>query len=241
MSRRSLVMGLLLFVAGLSGFAVGRAQETPPAGQGELKTLEERAAYAIGLDIGKNIAGDGAKLNPELIARGLVDAMKKNQPLLSEAQVREVMTAYSRQRQAEAEAARRPLAEKNLKEGQEFLAANKAKEGVKTTDSGLQYQVLKSGTGASPKASDTVRVHYHGTLLDGSVFDSSVRREEPAEFPVNRVIEGWTEALQLMKVGDKWKLFIPANLAYKERGTPGGPIGPNQVLVFEVELLDIVK
>ncbi|HEX5103043.1 MAG TPA: FKBP-type peptidyl-prolyl cis-trans isomerase [Pirellulaceae bacterium] len=243
MSRRSLITGSLLFVAGLLGYvaglgqAPGQAQEKPP----ELKTLEEQAAYAIGLDIGKSILADGAELNPELVAKGLTDAMKKSKPLLTDAQIKEVMTAFTKAMQAKADAKAKTAGEKNMKDGATFLAANKAKKGVKTTDSGLQYEVLKAGTGTvSPKKTDVVRVHYHGTLIDGKVFDSSVERKEPAEFPVNRVIAGWTEALQLMKVGDKWKLTIPADLAYGERGTPGGPIPPNAVLVFEVELLEIV-
>jgi FKBP-type peptidyl-prolyl cis-trans isomerase len=157
-------------------------------------------------------------------------------------QIKETMTAYAKAMQAKAEAKAKPVAEKNMKDGAAFLAANKAKKGVKTTESGLQYEVLKAGTGASPKKTDVVRVHYHGTLIDGKVFDSTIKdKKEPAEFPVNRVIAGWTEALQLMKVGDKWRLVIPSELAYKERGTPGGPIPPNAVLVFEVELLEIVQ
>ena len=127
-----------------------------------------------------------------------------------------------------------------IHDGEAFLAANKKKDGVKATESGLQYEVIKEGKGAKPKATDTVKVHYHGTLIDGTVFDSSVEREEPAQFPVNRVIKGWTEALQLMQVGDKYRLVIPSDLAYGESGA-GGDIGPNAVLVFEVELLDIVK
>ena len=123
--------------------------------------------------------------------------------------------------------------------GEEFLKENEKKEGVKTLPSGLQYKVLKEGEGKSPKATDTVSVHYRGTLLDGTEFDSSTKRGEPAEFPVNRVIKGWTEALQLMKEGAKWMLYIPASLAYGERGTPGGPIGPNETLIFEVELLKV--
>jgi FKBP-type peptidyl-prolyl cis-trans isomerase len=251
MSRRSMLTGTLLFAAALLGYAVGQAQEKPaktsaapgaaPMPIGDLKTLEDQAAYAIGLDIGKSILADGAELKPELIAKGLTDGLKKSKPLLTDDQVKEVMTAYAKAMQAKAEAKAKPVAEKNMKDGATFLAANKAKKGVKTTESGLQYEVLKAGTGASPKKTDVVRVHYHGTLIDGKVFDSSVERKEPAEFPVGRVIAGWTEALQLMKVGDKWKLTIPANLAYGERGTPGGPIPPNAVLVFEVELLEIVE
>lgn len=123
--------------------------------------------------------------------------------------------------------------------GEEFLKENAKKEGVKTLEGGLQYKVLKEGTGKSPAASDTVSVHYRGTLIDGTEFDSSYKRGEPASFPVNRVIKGWTMALQKMKEGSKWMLYIPADLAYGERGTPGGPIGPNQALIFEVELLKV--
>ena len=130
------------------------------------------------------------------------------------------------------EAKRKTDGEKNLKDGEAFLAANAKKEGVKTLPSGLQYKVLKSGSGKTPKATDTVKTHYHGTLIDGTVFDSSVERGEPVEFPVNGVIPGWTEALQLMKEGDKWQLFVPAKLAYGERGA-GGKIGPNSTLIFE--------
>jgi FKBP-type peptidyl-prolyl cis-trans isomerase len=130
--------------------------------------------------------------------------------------------------------------EKNLKAGEEFLAANKNKAGVVTLPSGLQYEIIKAGTGAKPKAEDQVKCHYHGTTIDGKVFDSSVDRGEPAVFPVNRVIPGWTEALQLMPVGSKWKLYIPAALAYGDRG-PSQDIKPNSTLIFEVELLEIVK
>jgi FKBP-type peptidyl-prolyl cis-trans isomerase len=140
---------------------------------------------------------------------------------------------------AKAEEKQIAAAEKNLKAGEAFLAANAKKEGVKTTASGLQYKVIKAGTGASPKPTDIVKVHYTGTLVDGTVFDSSVQRGEPATFPVNGVIPGWTEALQLMKVGDKWQLVIPSKLAYGEQGPRA--IGPNSTLIFDVELLGIEK
>ena len=249
MSRPSLIMGVLLFLAGLAGFAVGRAQEKPPqeatpgqpAKQPTLKTLDEQASYAIGLDIGRSMIADGAELNADLVAQGILDGMKKSKPLLTDEECRAVMTAYSREMKAKAAAKLKPIADKNAKAGADFLAANKQKKGIVTTESGLQYQVVKNGAGATPKANNVVRVHYHGQLLDGTVFDSSIERKEPAEFPVNRVIPGWTEALQKMKVGDKWRLFIPSDLAYGEDGTPGGEIGPNQVLVFDVELLEIVQ
>jgi FKBP-type peptidyl-prolyl cis-trans isomerase len=244
MSRRSLTTGLLLFLAAAAGFAVGWAQESPAkkaaADQPQLKTFEEQASYAVGLDIGKSISSD-KKLNPDLVARGFLDGLKNARPLLTDAQMEEVMRKFTQMRQAEVAAQSKAAGEKGLQEGQAFLAANAGKQGVMKTPSGLQYQVLKAGSGPSPKETDVVRVHYHGTLIDGKVFDSSVQRKEPAEFPVNRVISGWTEALQKMKVGDKWKLFIPSELAYGPRGTPGGPIPPNAVLIFEVELLEIVK
>jgi FKBP-type peptidyl-prolyl cis-trans isomerase len=249
MSRRSMLTGTLLFLSALIGYTVGSAQETPAKGKAkaagganpELKTLEEQAAYAIGLDIGKSIVADGAELNPDLVARGILDAMKKAKPLMTEDEIKTAVTAYGEQMRTKAAEKAKAAGEKNMKDGATFLATNKAKKGVKTTKSGLQYEVLKAGDGPSPKATDVVKVHYHGTLTDGKVFDSSVERKEPAEFPVNRVIAGWTEALQLMKVGDKYKLVIPSDLAYGKSGTPGGPIPPNAVLVFEVELLEIKK
>src|SRR5216684_4422081 len=163
----------------------------------------------------------------------LKDAMSNRKPLMSEQEVRETMMAFEKdmqQKQAE-------TAQKNAAEADKFLAANKSKEGVKTTESGLQYKVLKEGSGAQPKSSDTVTVNYRGTLMDGTEFDSSYKRGQPATFPVGGVIKGWTEALQLMKVGSKFQLFIPANLAYGEQGRPGIP--PNSVLNFEVELMDV--
>ena len=244
MPRRSLITGFLVFAAAAVGFAIGNAQEptakTPaPAAKLpapvtiELKTLDEQAAYAIGLDYGRDTLENAPDLNPEIIVRGLLDAMRKAKPLLTPEQEQNAMNSFLARKLG-------PAAEKNLKDGQEFLATNKAKQGVVTTDSGLQYFVMKAGTGKSPQATDVVRVHYDGMLLDGKRFESTTGKD-PAEFPVNRVIPGWTEALQKMKLGDKWRLYCPPNLAYGPRGTPGGPIPPNAVLIFEVELLDIVK
>lgn len=236
MSRRSMLTGFLLFFAGLLGFAVGRAQEgqasPPSAAPGALKSLEEQAAYAIGLDIGRGVLIDAPELNADLVARGVADAMRKKQPLITEQQAQAAMDMFSAKKLG-------PAAEKSLTSGQEFLTANKAKAGVQTTESGLQYFVTKAGAGKSPKATDVVRVQYHGMLTDGKVFDTT-QGKEPAEFPVNRVIPGWTEALQKMKVGDKWRLYIPSRLAYGPQGTPGGPIPPFSVLIFDIELLDIV-
>jgi FKBP-type peptidyl-prolyl cis-trans isomerase len=240
MLRRTLLTSLLLALAAMGGFAIGRAQETPAnSPPPQLRSLEDQASYAIGLDIGRSILADKLPIKPDLVARGLLDALKKSPPLLSDEQIQEVMTKFSQLQQASQAAETKTAGDKNLKEGQAFLVTNKAKQGVLTTQSGLQYQVVKSGAGAFPKATDVVRVHYHGTFIDGTVFDSSIDKKQPAEFPVNRVIPGWTEALQKMKVGDKWRLFVPSDLAY---GPPGrGPIPPNTVLIFDVELLEIVR
>ncbi|MGF1578506.1 MAG: FKBP-type peptidyl-prolyl cis-trans isomerase [Gemmataceae bacterium] len=198
------------------------------------KTAKQKVSYTLGHNLGKKLNADGLELDYELLVQGLKDAAaKKQSPLTDE----EMTMAFQKWQQE----ARKRVAAKNKKAGEAFLAANKKKKGVVTLDSGLQYKILKAGTGKSPKATDTVKTHYHGTLIDGTVFDSSVKRQMPATFPVNGVIKGWTEALQKMKVGAKWKLFVPADLAYGETPRPGGPIGPNATLIFEVELLAIVE
>jgi len=206
-----------------------------PAGDQAPKTLKDQASYGIGFNIGQNLKQDELDVNPALIARGLIDALSGNKPALTEEQIQKALEEF--QKIIEQQTAQR--AGKAAQEGEAFLADNTKKEGVVTLPSGLQYKVLKKGTGPSPKETDTVRTHYHGTFINGIVFDSSVERGEPAEFPVNRVIPGWTEALQLMRVGDKWQLFIPSKLAYGKRGSPGG-IAPDTMLIFEVELLEIV-
>jgi len=211
--------------------------ESAPADQGPFKTLKENASYAFGLQIGTSIRGEELDVDAKLLAQGLTDALSEGKPQMTEDQVRAAITAFQRQALAAAEAKAREAATKNQAEGEKFLAANGKKEGVVTTKSGLQYKVVKSGTGQTPKATDVVQAHYRGTLLDGTEFDSSYKRGKPSEFPVGRVIPGWTEALQLMKVGDKWVLYIPADLAYGEGGQ--GPIPPNSTLVFDIELVGI--
>ena len=233
MSRRTLSAAFFLAFFCVVGDAQEPASKSPVTNPPQLKTLEEQAAYALGLDFGRDTLANSPDLNPDLIARGLIDAMRKAKPLL---------TAEQEQRAADAFLAKKlgPGAEKNLKDGQEFLATNKTKQGVNTTESGLQYFVIKSCGGRSPQATDVVRVHYNGLLLDGKVFDTTAGKE-PAEFPVNRVIPAWTEALQKMKVGDKWRLYVPSHLAYGPQGPPGGPIPPFATLIFDVELLNIVQ
>ena len=203
----------------------------------DLKDPKAKTSYAIGVDIAKNLTQNGVEVEPQSLASGLVDALS-GKAALNEEEVQAVMEEFRQQMRAKMMAKQSEAGAANEKEGVDFLAANGKKEGVKTTESGLQYKVLKSGTGKQPVATDTVKTHYHGTLLNGEVFDSSVERGEPVEFPVNGVIQGWQEALQLMHVGDKWQLFVPSKLAYGERGA-GGKIGPNTTLIFEVELLEV--
>jgi len=210
------------------------AQEKP-----DLTNPKQRLSYSIGADIGANFKRQELDVDAKALAAGINDALA-GKTTLSEAERKETLDNFRKEMMAKMESKQKTDGGKNLKEGEAFLAANAKKEAVTTLPSGLQYKVLKSGKGKSPKATDTVKVHYHGTLLDGTVFDSSVERGEPATFPVNGVIPGWVEALQIMKEGDKWQLTIPPKLAYGERGA-GGKIGPNSVLVFDVELLSIEK
>ncbi len=205
----------------------------------ELTTPKQRVSYSIGANIGSNFKRQSMEIDVKTLAAGITDALA-GKTALTEAEMREVLNTFQQEMQTKMMAKEKVDGEANIKKGEEFLAANAKKEGVKTTASGLQYKVIKSGSGATPKATDSVKVHYHGTLTDGKVFDSSVERGEPVSFPVNGVIPGWTEALQLMKEGDKWQLVIPSKLAYGERGA-GGDIGPNSVLVFDVELLAVEK
>ena len=203
-----------------------------------LKDQKEKVSYSIGLNIGTNLKAQKIDINPDLLARGLKDALTGTKPLLTEKEIKEVLTAFQREMTAKTDAARAAVGEQNKTDGAAFLAENGKKEGVITLPSGLQYKVIAPGTGAKPKATDTVVTNYKGTLIDGTEFDSSYTRGEPAEFAVNKVIAGWTEALQLMQTGAKWQLFIPANLAYGEKGYEG-VIGPNSVLIFELELISI--
>lgn len=205
--------------------------------QMELKDLKQKASYAIGTDIAANLKRQGLDIDPKALAAGLADGYEGKMKLTA-AELKQVMDEFRTQMMAAKESKSKEEGEKNSKDGAAFLVANAKKAGVKTTASGLQYKVLKSGNGKSPKATDTVKVHYHGTLIDGTVFDSSVDRGEPISFPLNGVIAGWTEGVQLMKEGDKFQFTIPPKLAYGEQGA-GGKIGPNSTLVFEVELLAV--
>jgi FKBP-type peptidyl-prolyl cis-trans isomerase len=202
---------------------------------------KETASYALGVDFGRKLRQQPVEVDTDLLAQGFLDALAGEKTLLTEEELQGALAAVQNRLRAlqvkEQADQRRELAEKNRKEGLAFLAENKTKEGVVTRESGLQYRVLTAGDGARPTLRDTVVCHYRGTLLDGTEFDSSHGREKPGTFPLNRVIKGWREALQLMPVGSKWQLFIPPRLAYGVRGTRG--VGPNATLVFEVELLSI--
>lgn len=201
----------------------------------DLKSDKGKLSYAIGQQIGRQMKSQGIDIDTATLAASINDVLAGKESRLSQAEMQAVMTKAQ-----EAETAKMENEGKENKEkGAKFLAENKKKPGIKTTDSGLQYEVLQEGKGKSPKATDVVRVHYKGTLLDGTTFDSSYERGKPAEFPLNGVIPGWTEALQLMKVGGKNRIFVPSDLAYGPRGRPSIP--PNSVLIFEVELIDIVK
>lgn len=222
--------------------AVAQDQPAAPSQQAPLplETLTQKASYVLGHDIGSNIKAQGLTLDIAVFLRGMAEGLEGAANRLTPEQVEATMTEYQQVVMAEQEQKFKTEAEANLRAGEEYLKANALKEGVVVLESGLQYKVINSGNGPSPTLEDNIRAHYHGTLTDGTVFDSSVQRGEPAQFPVGGVIRGWVEVLQKMKVGDKWIVYIPSDLAYGPQGA-GGVIGPNQVLVFEIELLEIVQ
>jgi FKBP-type peptidyl-prolyl cis-trans isomerase FklB len=229
-----------LSVVGLMAAGLMASRATAAESPVSLKDQQDRISYSIGVNIGGSIKQQtqqqGLDLKPDVVAAGLKDALSGGKTLLTEQEVRDTLMNLQREmvgKQAE-------LAEKNKKEGDAFLADNKKKPGVKTLPSGLQYQVLKEGKGPKPTRNDTVKANYKGTLINGTEFDSSEKHGEAATFALTNVIPGWTEALQLMPVGSKWRLFIPSELAYGERGA-GNLIGPNAALIFDVELLGIEK
>jgi FKBP-type peptidyl-prolyl cis-trans isomerase len=237
-------------VAGLAVAQNQAGRPAAPAGQPangkELKTTRDKVSYGIGMNIGSSIKQQGLTaedLSTDAFMEGLRDALGGKKPRVPMEDLKVAFEAYQKELTTRQEARQKQVAEKNRKEGEAFLAENKQKQGVKTLPSGLQYVVLKEGTGASPKASDRVRAHYRGKLINGEVFDQSYEGEQPTkddqplEIQADQVIKGWTEALQLMKVGSRWRLFLPAELAYKD--SPSGPGGPNSVLVFDVELVGV--
>jgi FKBP-type peptidyl-prolyl cis-trans isomerase FklB len=207
--------------------AFAQEKEAQKGAETELKDVRQKASYGLGLSIGKNLKTQATDIDSETFSQGLKDALAGKTPLLTDSQIQEAMQAYQQE-----------LVARKTKEGENFLTENKKKEGVKTLPSGLQYKVIKDGSGKVPKPSDTVTVNYEGRLIDKTVFDSSSKRG-PATFPVDGVIKGFSEALQLMKVGSKWQVYIPSNLAYGASPPQGSGIAPNAPLVFDLELVDI--
>jgi len=224
---------LLAFLA--VGFLAANvcAEEAPTP-----KTQKEKLSYSVGVDVAKSFAKMGMDLDLDIFIRGLKDGFSGKKPLMTDDEMHATMTAFQNDLMKKQSQGKQTAAEINKKTGEAFLAENKKKEGMVTLPSGLQYKILKAGKGKKPTDADKVECHYRGTLIDGTEFDSSYRRGQPATFPVAGVIEGWTEALKLMPVGSKWQLFVPSQLAYKEHGA-GADIGPNATLIFEVELLGI--
>jgi FKBP-type peptidyl-prolyl cis-trans isomerase len=207
-----------------------------------LKTQQEKASYAIGANIGRGMKKDGVQIDPRILIRGMSDAIAGKKLAMTDEEMQASLTVLQAEVRKRMEVEAAAVAAANKAAGDQFLAANKAKEGVVTLPSGLQYKILKEGTGPKPTASDEVVCNYRGTLVNGTEFDSSYKRGTPATFPVDKVIKGWTEALQLMPVGSKWELYVPSNLAYGERGAGqrgADVIAPNSALIFEVELMSI--
>jgi len=205
-----------------------------------LTTQKEKFSYALGMNIGANLKKQGVEADPALISQGYKDAASGGKTRLTEEEAQTVLNDVQAQVRKQMQEKMQEAAAKNNKEGEAFLAANKGKEGVVTLPSGLQYKILTAGTGPKPTAADSVVCNYQGSFVNGTIFDSSYKRGQPATFGVGQVIKGWTEALQLMPVGSKWQLFIPSSLGYGERGEPRGGIEPNETLIFDVELISIV-
>ena len=229
--KLALTAGLALALAG-NLFAENQPANPAP------KETKDKVSYSIGADIGSNLKRSDLDINPDYLAQGIRDAFG-GKTVMTDEEMKATLQAFQSDMQSKMAAKQKAAGEKNKAASEKYLEENKAKEGVKTTASGLQYKVITAGKGATPKADDTVVVHYRGTLTDGTEFDSSYKRNEPATFPVTGVIPGWTEALQMMPVGSKWQLVIPPALAYGDNAPP--MIGPSQTLVFEVELIDIKK
>ncbi len=237
---------ILIFTLSVSFVVLLSCNSQDKPGNKEIENRVDSVSYSFGISYGQRLQGDFKRngldtvIDNELLIKGLVDLLKGNETDIDIKLSNVIINKFIREYKAKTADAEKLKAEKNLAEGRKFLEENKKKEGIAVLESGLQYKILVEGKGESPGLTDKVTTHYHGTLIDGTVFDSSVERGEPIQFPVNGVIKGWTEALQLMKVGSKWQLFIPSELAYGMRGA-GADIGPNMALIFEVELISVDK
>jgi FKBP-type peptidyl-prolyl cis-trans isomerase FkpA len=221
--------------------AATAAQQKDPNAVPGLPTEKERVSYMVGMDLAKSLEPVKDEIDLDTMNRALKTALSGEKPLLTEEQAQQVRESFSQKMQAQQMSKMMAQAKENETKGQAFLAENAKKPGVQSTASGLQYQVISEGKGPKPTATDTVRAHYKGMLLDGTEFDSSYQRGEPATFMLPQMVPGWQEGIPLMSVGSKYRFWIPSKLGYGEQGTPGGPIPPNATLVFEVELLDIAK
>ncbi|MBZ9539876.1 FKBP-type peptidyl-prolyl cis-trans isomerase [Modicisalibacter tunisiensis] len=213
---------------------------TAPLALAAPQSDQEKLSYSIGVTLGQSLSQDIKNLDIDSFTQAIQDVYGGNDLQMSKKAMTEALTTFQKQKMAERKAEAEKVAKQNKAKGEKFLAENAKKDGVKVTDSGLQYKVIESGDGASPDANDQVKVNYEGKLIDGTVFDSSYKRGEPVEFQVDQVIPGWQEALKKMHVGDTWMIYLPSDLAYGPAGT-GGPIGPNEALTFKVELLDVTK
>lgn len=205
-----------------------------------LVTDKDKLSYSIGADLGKNFKNQGIDVNPEALAKGMQDGMSGSQLILTEQQMKDVLNSFQKELMTKRSAEFNKKADENKAKGDAFLTGNKAKTGVTVLPSGLQYKVIEAGTGAKPSKTDTVTVDYTGTLIDGTVFDSTQKTGKPATFQVSQVIPGWTEALQLMPAGSTWEVYVPSDLAYGPRSV-GGPIGPNETLIFKIHLISVNK
>ncbi|MFH1616014.1 MAG: FKBP-type peptidyl-prolyl cis-trans isomerase [Planctomycetota bacterium] len=235
MKTRVQIAAAVMMLAIICGCVEKKQVENRPAFATEL----DKISYALGSQVGRSFKQGGIEINDEFFVWGLKDVLSDSQAALSDEEMQNVMTAFQQRMRMQQQERMMAEGAKNIAEGAAFLEANKTKEGIKVLPSGLQYKVLQEGAGRSPDANDRVKTHYRGRLIDGTEFDSSYKRNQPAEFAVNGVIKGWTEALQLMNEGSRWELYVPAELAYGQRGS--GRIPPNSVLIFEVELLEVLK
>ncbi|MFZ0254145.1 MAG: FKBP-type peptidyl-prolyl cis-trans isomerase [Gammaproteobacteria bacterium] len=229
--NRRIVAPLFLVGLGLA-YAVAVAGETP-----EIKDKKDQVSYSVGYQVGGDLKNQGIDFDPEVLIKGIQDALWGTAPVMTDDAMHSTLVTLKQELVAKQEAKEKQTAEENARQGEAFLAENAKRKGITVLPSGLQYQVLVKGSGPKPKATDTVTVHYRGTLIDGTEFDSSFKRNEPTKLQLDRVIAGWSEALQLMSEGAKWKLFVPAQLAYGERGV--GPIPANSTLIFDVELIAV--
>lgn len=231
-------MKMKLVTAAVMGLAMSTAMAATDATS--LTTDKDKLSYSIGADLGKNFKTQGIDINPEALAKGMQDGMSGAQLILTEQQMKDVLNKFQKDLMAKRSAEFNKKSEENKSKGDEFLKENKAKPGVIALPSGLQYKIIETGTGSKPGKADTVTVEYTGRLIDGTVFDSTEKTGKPATFQVSQVIPGWTEALQLMPAGSTWEIFVPAGLAYGPRSV-GGPIGPNETLIFKIHLISVKK